>query len=300
MEPNTISTPLSQPAPQVQPQNLSLGTLEGPVSLFKSSWKFFKSNWKKLVPIIILPGACFTLGQIIILFGNPIVSILSVLLFIAGIIFSITSQPAAVDAIAKLNNGNMAIRLGEQYKFGFKIFWSMLLLGIIQALISFGASVLFVIPAIVVGIYLAMSLYVFVLEGKRGYEALTESYSLVYGRWFDVLVRLLFIALVYIGFAIIFALVSFIITTIFGIDPDSVSEKVLSLILNLVLSSGMGTLIAVYLYNIYLTLKATRRQNVDVISFKKWLVAFTVLGIVGLISLIVLLVFIFLAMGGGF
>jgi hypothetical protein len=299
MEPNTISVPPSQPVPQVQPQDLSVGTLLGPVSLFKTTWNFFKSNWKLLVPIIILPTACFALGQILSLFGG-VALIPAVALFVIGIVLSVASQPAAVDAIHKLNNGSTTVKLVEQYKIGFKIFWPMLLLGVLQALISFGAAVLFVIPAVIVGIYLSMYLYTLVLDGKRGYGALTESYGLVYGRWFDVLGRILFVALVYVGFAIAFTIVSFVIVTIFGITSDSISEAVLSVIINLILSSVMGTLMAVYLYNMYLSLKATRTPNVDVTGFKKWLSAFTILGAVCLILLIVFLAIVsFAFMGGG-
>ncbi len=296
MEPNTTSVP-SQPVPQVQPQDISLGMLEGPFSLFKKTWNFFKSNWKSLVPIIILPAACFALGQIISLFGG-VSFILAVVIIVIGMVLSIASQPAVVDAIYKLNNGSTTLKLVDQYKVGFKIFWPVLLLGVLQALVSLGAAVLFIIPAIIVGIYLSMYLYTLVLDGKRGYEALTESYSLVYGRWFDVFVRFLFVGLVYIGSAIVVAGASYILSAIFGITSDSVSQFVLSMALNIILTSVMGTIIAVYLYNLYLSLKATRRPNVDVAGFKKWLVAFTVLGAIGLVLLVAFMVIIFLAMGG--
>jgi hypothetical protein len=287
MEPNSIGVPPSQPVPQVQSQNLSAGTFEGPVSLFKSSWIFFWKNWKTLVPIVILPIASFSLGQILVLFGNSILFIFVLVLFAIGMILSVASQPAIIDAIHKLHNGIAAIVLVDQYKLGFKMFWSVIFLGILQALILFGASVLFIIPAFIVGIYLVMYMYTLVLDKKKGLQSLTESYSLITGRWFDVLGRLLFVGLVYIGFAIVVAGVSFVISTIFGFKSNSIPQAVLSVILNLILGGAMGTLVAVYLYKVYSSLKSTRKTDINVLSFKKWLIAFSVLGLIAMVAIFV-------------
>jgi hypothetical protein len=287
MEPNTISVP-SQPVQPVQPQDLSAGTLLGPVNLFKTTWNFFKNYYKTIIPIFIIPSLIFVVAQISMLIGSGSSMILGFVLLIVGIILSIASGPAVTSTIHRLaTEVGAVITLKDQYKFGFKIFWSVVLIAILQLFISFGSAILFVIPAIIVGVYLSMYMFTLVIDGKRGFESLTESFSLVKGRWWPVLGRFAFIAVAYLGCAIVIAILSFLIEIIFGIEDKSLSQIILNMILNLVLTSTAGSFMVVYSYNLYTNLKNTRIPNVYVADFKKWLIAFAVIGVIAAIGFFV-------------
>lgn len=85
-------------------------------------------------------------------------------------------------------------------KFG-QYLWLVILAGFFIAL----ASLLFVIPGMIVAIYLTVYSYVFVGEGEKGMNALRRSWNLVKGNWWKVFGRLLLLNIV---FGIIFILLS--------------------------------------------------------------------------------------------
>ena len=183
--------------------------ITGPIALLASSWTIFKTNWKILAPIAITPTVMLLAGQFIGMAGG-LALFLGFLVSIAGIVFAIAMAPALIDALTKIDNGSGAsLRYWSQYKAGFKFFWIVLGLGILQGLIILGSAVLFIIPAIVVGGFVGMYLFARILDGHKGFSAMTESYSLVKGRWWKVFGRILCFVLVYVIAAIIVGLVDF-------------------------------------------------------------------------------------------
>jgi hypothetical protein len=118
-----------------------------------------------------------------------------------------------------------------------------------------------------------MYAFTLVIDGKKGFSALTESYTLVYGRWWAVLGRLLALALSMMLVWITVTAIAFL----FGIllQGSFIVMGLISLI-----GSAIITPIALgYMYKLYVSLKATRQANVSTVSFKKWLVAFLIIGI---------------------
>jgi hypothetical protein len=152
-----------------------------------------------------------------------------------------------------------------------------------QGLIAFGSAVFFIIPAIIVGIFLSFSMYTLSLEGKRGFGALIESYNLVSGRWLGVFGRVLFMALVCIGIAIVITGATAIIQSLFGFAVNSVASSVLSIISSFVLSTCISSLSATYLYRLYISLKGVSIQSGSAGTFKKFLIAFMVIGIIAIV-----------------
>jgi len=85
-------------------------------------------------------------------------------------------------------------------KFG-QYLWLVILVGFFVVL----STLFFVIPGIIVGTYLTLYSYIFIVEGKRGMEALKHSWKLVEGNWWKVFGRLFVIGIV---FNIIYTLLS--------------------------------------------------------------------------------------------
>ncbi len=288
MEPNVPIVPQPESAINNAPVLSQIpGQLEGPVSLFSSSWKFFKANWKILVPIVIAPSAAIYLGQIFVIGKNPILLLVAFVLIIAGIIFSIAMQPAAINTIQRLfADPGAKIDFKEQYRFGFKYFWSIILLVIITIPVFFGSAVLFFIPAIIVGGFTSMYVFALIIDDKKGFAALTESYSLVKGRWLEVFGRLLFLIIPAI-------VVGFVVSFIFGLLAGMVGAAstvglIVTMVSNLIMSGILTPIFLVYMYKLYNSLKVSRLQNVSTAGFKKWLVAFLVIGIVAMIMIPIL------------
>lgn len=260
--------------------NTAIG-LDGPIKLTVNTWKFFKEHWKIVVSIVMLPNLFFAVSQILIFSKNFVFLMVAILLLIFAGILSVVSQPAAINAVHRLTTEpEIRIDVGSQYRFGFGLFWSVLFLLILQMLIALGSGVFFVIPAIIISVFVSLCMFVLVVENKRGFEAMTESYSLVKGRWFDVLGRILFMALISIVGSIILSGLSYIIQSILGIPLESLSNDVLAVVSGLILNSFFGSLYVIYLYKLYVSLRSSVQVKAPTINFRKILIGFMIVGII--------------------
>lgn len=288
MEPN--KTDNVQPQYANQAEQTKISDLKSPVNLFVSSWNLFKQNWKILSSIAIVPAVFMVLGQMTMIFSSGSLSsfLLFFVLSIVGVILSVAMQPAIINAIHLLSTEpGRTINFKDQYRFGFKIFWSMIFIAILYGLVAIGSAVLFIVPAIIVGIYSSVYLYTRIIDDKKGLQALEESYSLVYNKWFKVLGRMVFFGVVYIAFSVVLMGLTFIIQFLFGLKNSSSEAMIVSNLVNLVMSGIMVPIGLIYLYNLFISMKSCREVGVSTNNFRKWIIAFMVLGIIFLIGMIV-------------
>lgn len=106
-------------------------------------------------------------------------------------------------------------KLKEIFQEAWKKFGQYLWIVILEGFSVFLAGLLFLIPGIIVGVYLTFHPYVFVAEGKKGMNVLERSWALVKGSWWKVFGRLVLLVIV---FSIIFFLSNFVhslLSTIF-------------------------------------------------------------------------------------
>lgn len=304
MEPNTpvpqapapapTPDPRVTPPPVVQtpvpaPQNVSVtsGGLEGPVSLFKFGWGTFTQHWKVIAPIILLPSIIAYVGQLLFFTENPVGYIVGIVVAIIAVVVSIASMPATAQAVHLVStNPSASVTLKGQYSFGFSLFWSMVLLIIINSLASLGSFILLIIPGIIVAVYTSVYIFTFTVEGKRGFAALTESFNLIRGRWWPVFGRILFFIIVMLAFWIIVAGIQFIVGLITGtpVVPkgdavQSMGSFVIQSIITLIVTAVIGPFSVGYMYRLYTSLKSTRTSSDTTSSFKGWLIGFLCVGI---------------------
>lgn len=259
-------------------QSTPTQNIDGPVVLLGSAWHFFKTNWKILVPIALVPSVILMVGSLVGLLGGVFMFI-GFIVSIVGAVFSIAMAPALITTLPKIEGGAVAsVRIWPQYKEGFKFFFVVLGLGILQGLIALGSAIWILVPFIIVAVYLSVYIFARILDDKKGFSAFTESFSLIKGRWWKVLGRLLFFALVYLGCAIIIMILDLLFAAIFG--SKSTITFVLTMVAQLALTAIVGPLALVYIYRMYNSLKVTRLQNVSTGTFKKWLITFLVIGII--------------------
>ena len=275
-----------------------MNTLEGPIVLLKKGWSLFISNWKILVPIIILPSVISIVGSLLVMTRQGLFVILGGLIYICGAVASVSMMPAVINAVHRLyTEPGVAISVKDQYRFGLSMFWSVILVGIIAGLSSMGAMVLFIIPGIIVSVFISMYVYVLVIDGKKGFSALTESYSLIKGRWGQVFGRLFVIGiisaagwLILLGVAHLFSYLtgaSWYEMSAAGKVVSSTHGYIMSLIVNLFGGAIIAPVSIGAIYNVYISLKATRSVEVSTVAFKRWLVVFMCLGV--LLPIIILI-----------
>jgi hypothetical protein len=255
--------------------------LKGPSELSSAAWKFFAANWKILALIALVPAGVRVIASLfaITIVGLPIAFIL----VICSAIVTIPMFPALIGAIQRLaSEPGAKLSVKEQYMAGFRLFWPFLLVIILKSLTGIGSLALFVIPGIIVGVYISMYMFTFMIDGRRGFAALTESYVLVRGRWWGVFGRSLFLVLIMIGAGIILSLVSLVLVAVGGILGP--------IVINLIVYAFFIPFAFSYMYQLYLSLKATRLPDAPTSTFKNWLVAFLIIGIIAIIVIPVLLV----------
>jgi hypothetical protein len=85
---------------------------------------------------------------------------------------------AAVAAVAGQDLG-----VGRSYRFGIGRIWPLVQVIVLSWLLTMLGLVLFVVPGVVIGVLLAVSVPALVVEGGRAREALIRSWSLVGGHW---------------------------------------------------------------------------------------------------------------------
>jgi hypothetical protein len=105
-----------------------------------------------------------------------------VLLVIVGqLVVSLFAGPILRAAATELAGAPPSFR--QSFGYGFARFGSLLLVSTLVCLAMLAGFIVLVIPGIFIGVQLAVSLPVLVVEGRRGSQALSRSWSLVSGQW---------------------------------------------------------------------------------------------------------------------
>lgn len=266
--------------------------IAGPIELLKSSLDLFINNWKILVPVVIVPSVISFISSGITYIHSGFANVIAGILAFVSAVFSIILTPTLIGVVHRIKTGSGSESLVESYRRGFGFFWSFLLILIINTFVSFGSVIIFIVPGIIVAMYISLYSYAFVVDGKKGFTAFTESYSLVYKRWWPVLGRFAFMALISIAAWFILAGLGAGFGLLTGIKFDanqsleaaksfpSFASFIRSSVLSLVGVAIFLPIMVGYMYNIYSALKSNRLENVQTNIFKRWLVTFLTIGIV--------------------
>ncbi len=279
------------PSPIVSQQVEKFGVL------FGQSWSFFKNHWQILVFITLIPTVIKYGSSLLAQTNSPGLIIIGILLSILSVIASLVMVVALVDLVHRLTNDSSAtLTIKGQYKLGLQLFFPSLLVYLISGLATMGGIFLFIIPGIIISIYSCLSIYTFIIDGKRGFSAILESYSLVYGKGVNVFVRLFVFALVISLFSVIISLLSVLIALMFGVNVFVYAQahqqvpiyiSLIGFILNLALQSIIGPLAIIFSYRLYVSLKASRKPEVSTKKFKNWLIFFMIIGPISFLIFIV-------------
>lgn len=286
MEPQNPAVP-SAPAP------LLTTNLKGPIELVREAWALYKSNWKVLLAIMLIPPVVMGVATSLLAIGSIGLGIVGFVIMIVAAILFISMQGAIIDAVRRADtNPTLKISVKAQYSFGLSLFWSFVLLAIINAFINLGSAILLIIPGIIVSVYTMFYLFAFVIDGKKGFSAMVESFLVVRGRWWKTLGRVVFLVIIYLVAFLVARGLGFLIAGLFGFAPQSDGYELTIAVLTQVLGIIVGPLIIIYMYKLYQSLKETRSAVVSGSTFKKWLVAFVVIGAlvvpIGIFSSVVL------------
>jgi hypothetical protein len=193
--------------------------------LVRSAWAHTKQNWKlffKYGLVLLAIGAVF--GGAVFLTGLQTASDLSaaggfssaLMAMIVILILSIVAMfMAGIANFALIRN---LLHPEESFSSSFKSmlgrFWAVAFLIVLNALVIQGGHLLLILPGIALTIYLFLTTYVFVEEGKTGMAALIRSTELIYSRWWSVFGRLLYLLLIGV---LVGGLCFFVVIAVWGV-----------------------------------------------------------------------------------
>jgi hypothetical protein len=265
--------------------------LIGPIALGSTSWHFYKTHWKALTTLIIIPMAAILLGNLVSETGaaiydhvsasGPILEILGFIVFLAAGVFMVAAAMGLIHSIHKLSSeAGAALHVWSEYKIGFRYFWPLVLLGIIRGAAMLGAFAVLVIPGIILATYTIFISFSLVIDDKRGFAAFADSFALVHGRWWKVLGRLLYLVICYMAAVLIMAGIFFIARTLFHYTAGSVADGIVSGVVMTALPLVFIPYAMTYLYKLFTALKEHRLHNDHPHTklFKDFLIAFIVIG----------------------
>jgi hypothetical protein len=216
-------------------------------SLFSDSWKLYKERCSVLLEIVLLPALIYLLGYILVSLNlGPVMSALGgLVLFIGFIIFSFSILPV----ISSIHN---ATGVDASYRAAIGWFWSCVWVCILELLAVIGSFFMLIIPGIWLGLALSFVVYVFVIEQRRGIDALRQSKDYVKGYWWAVAGRVLLLGLLFLVAIII---IEIPVTLMLGKTAGSITSMVMDLF--------FIPFSAIYNYNIFNNLRELKPELAD-------------------------------------
>lgn len=304
-----VVPPPTVPMTPVPNEDVTATTFIGPIALLREALKiYFKRFWKfmgilslpylieavfVIIALIVFAVIAITAGistanlnlqEVVnnpqsvnsILAGKPMSFVLPLIIF-AIVFFLLVIVMQLWGQIALLTEAVSDTKIGikEAYEKSkgkiFRYWWLM----VVSSFVLFGATILLVIPGIILGIAFSFAIFVLISEDIGSLSALLRSREYVKKHWWGVLARLFFIGLVPTVVGIIVSLISSKV-----LDPAGLSyiSSGLSIILSLV-SLFYPPLSMVYLALMYRNLRALKKDTVSISGGSR--VAFVLLAVFG-------------------
>ncbi len=183
---------------------------------------FHKTHFKKLWPLFLFGslgeiGISVSSGSDFSELGIPTWGfILSATIFLILIIFFFVSKIALYKSISDIFKGEVK-SIKRWYSDAANIFWGFVLVSILVTLSQYGATLLLIVPGIILWGYLNFSQFEYVSRGKTGVKSLLGSWELVKNNWWKVFWRMLFISIrIFFVYFVVFAAI-IIAASILGI-----------------------------------------------------------------------------------
>lgn len=189
------------------------GELDGPIELLTSAWAVTRSRFWALLGSILIPMAAISI--LIPIFWVPalagifsaVVTEKNVMEYISAgmvggfvltvIVMALAAGWQTVAMIEIIAGADEGVSLWAALGKAFRKVPGFLALGIISGLITVGAYIPLLIPAVVVAVWFSFGIYVYVTEGVGGLKALRISREYCRNRFLPVFGRQLIIILIY-------------------------------------------------------------------------------------------------------
>lgn len=202
----------------------SLPLLPSAYVLLRRTWGWYVQNLRSLVLLFALPFVLSTLPLIfdtIHLFNSD-----TIILPLLSIVGSLVSICAGLGLLTSLSVGALSSDVRAVCTRGYERLLPFLWLSVLHTVVLIGGFALLIIPGIVLSILSSQAVLVLVVENRRGFDALVQSWHYVSGYWFAVFVRLfaLFFVVVFSGVLLGLVLSVLGIASTPQLEPAAIAE----------------------------------------------------------------------------
>lgn len=257
-------------------------------ALFGDTWKLYKTRWQVLVEIVLLPTLVIALGYVLLGIGAGLghwLMVLGGLIVFVGYIVFVFSTLSVIYSIHNTTG------VDASYQATIKWFWPFVWVVILEALAVMGGFVMLIIPGIWLSFALTLFSYAFVVERRRGIDALRQSKDYIKGYWWAVAGRVILLGLLFLAASIIIEIPALIIAGTAG-----------RVFVTLVLTLFFVPYSMIYHYLIFQNLRERKPELADApmpAGEQKGTGFIKAAAIVGLVVLVLLLCMIVVLVGSG-
>jgi hypothetical protein len=208
--------------------------MAGAMDLFQGGWNFLTSRVDLLlllsVPNILIAISEFVISDSFLQFIISLCAIVVYVVTLGMLLYSVTHRDRHVP-------------LQESFDWIKANAGSYIWISILTVLVVWGGFLLFIIPGVILGVYISLSQYAFANEGVKGIAALQRSFALVRGHWWAVAWRIFVMALIMV-------LLVFVIFFVVGLTTSGLPDDV-SLLLTELGSILVGAAASVIFFHAY-------------------------------------------------
>ncbi len=212
-------------------------------SLFSDTWELYQERFVPLIRIVLLPTLVTILGYTISDLHLPFSSGLGRIVLFLGWLMSVFNILPIVFSIQNKTD------VDDSYKAALPWVLSFAWLVVLEVLAAAGGFIMLVVPGIWLIFAFTFVSYIFVIEHRRGIDALRQSKDFIQGYWWAVVGRVLLMG-IFVMMAT--AIVQWLTVPTMGRTAANVASMVLTLFTT--------PFTAIFGYNIYNNLKALKPE----------------------------------------
>ena len=214
---------LSPLSPSIPIHPVSYPSLASTGELLSGSWQFYQRHLAVLVGVALVPTAA---SLILLSLGRspaPVVLIMVLLSVVATLLGRLAFIETVMTEVP-LSGG-----VTQAYQHAVARFASFLWISILGGIAILGGLYLFLVPGILLSVWLSFPAYALVSEGKTGIAALVASWQTVRGHWISVAWRFIAFGLVIAAAGMLLGMLAGWGASISFAHPDITPETVASL-----------------------------------------------------------------------
>lgn len=197
----------SPPVSNVQTMQQAGPKIPGGIEMIKESWGIYKKLWKEFISVMLWATA-YSIIPFLIIFvflaityavnyakgtevSAPFLIIQVLVSFIGVLLVMYFGFRGMIGQYILIKNIGSEIRPRQAFKESKQYVWTLIVASLAAGVLIILGYIIFIVPGIILQIWYSLTAFVIIFEGKKAFESLRRSKSLVKGYWWTTFARLL-------------------------------------------------------------------------------------------------------------